>query len=287
MHNEKIKNICMKVFANIKKEDIKILEQLKLGMSNYVYLIDVKNEKYTIRIPGNYAEIFVDRSTEKLGIEIISPYVLCPETICFNQNGIKISKYIEGRVLYKNILEDDYTNISVLLHSLHSIKNSDLKPYNPFIKLDYFEHLISLPISEKYEKIKNRLLEYKDFLLKQEMVVCHNDSQPSNFVFGIDNKMYLLDYEFIGLNDPLYDVACFGNNNIEDGEKLLISYLNKEPNKEENNRYYLWRTFQNIQWYLVALYKHELKMDEKLGLDFKMVSEMFLSQAEYSISKVK
>ena len=99
--------------------------------------------------------------------------------------------------------------------------------------------------------------------------------------------MYLLDYEFIGLNDPLYDVACFGNNNIEDGEKLLISYLDKAPNKEENNRYYLWRTFQNLQWYLVALYKHELKMDEKLGLDFKMVSEMFLSQAEYSISKVK
>ena len=286
MHDTLIKKVCSKVF-NVKDIDVNILEQLKLGMSNYVYLVKVLNDKFTFRIPGNYADLFVNRRLEKKGIEVLKEIKLGPDTIYFDDDGVKISNFVEGRVLYNNIHENDYDNVAIVLHNLHAAKSNDLPSYNPFDLLDYYEKRISSALSESYYKIKSILIKHKDFLDKQEKVLCHNDAQPSNFVFGIDNKMYLLDYEFIGLNDPIYDIACFGNNNINDGEKLLKNYLKRTPNISEENRFYLWRTFQNVQWYLVALCKHELKMDEKLGLDFKMVSKMFLSQAENSILKVK
>lgn len=280
-----IKLTTSKVF-NVEEGEVKILERLKLGMSNLVYLIQVNNKKYTFRIPGENSTVFVDRHVEKNGLTLVEPYGLCGKTIYFNdETGYKISEYIDGRVLYQNVKDDDYSKVANILHILHNIPMDYINSYDPFETLDYYESLNSAKFEKDYHLIKEKLLEYKDFLNKQKKVLCHNDAQPSNFVYG--DAMYLLDYEFVGANDPLYDVACFGNNDIADGVKLLDFYLNRKPNKDEKNRYYLWRTFQNIQWYLVALYKHELKMDEALDMDFSQVALMFLNNAKISISKVK
>lgn len=280
-----IKSTCCKFF-NVKESEIKIIERLKLGMSNLVYLIQVNNKKYSFRIPGENSTVFVDRYAEKNGLSLIEPYNLCGKTLYFNEEtGYKISEYAEGRVLYQNIKEEDYQKVADVLHVLHDIPMGYMNSYDPFETLEYYESLNTSKFENDYYLVKNKILKYKDFLNKQKKVLCHNDSQPSNFVCG--DKMYLLDYEFIGANDPLYDVACFGNNDIRDGEKLLDIYLGKKANINEKNRYYLWRTFQNIQWYLVALYKHELKMDESLDLDFNSIALMFLNQAKESIEKVK
>lgn len=287
MHSQLIKETCSKVFK-VENEEVKIIGRLELGMSNYMYLIGINNDKYTFRIPGEYANVFVDRNKEKEGLEVVAPFNLCGETIYFDDiNGYKISKYIEGRVLYHDVQEKDYKNVAKILHKLHSLNNDKVAYYDPFAVLDYYESLNVEPINQKYLKIKSKLLGYKDFLIKQEKVLCHNDAQPSNFVEGLNEQMYLLDYEFFGLNDPLYDVACFGNNDYREGRTLLDVYLGRIPTNDEEKRFYLWRTFQNLQWVQVALYKHELKMDQALNLDFKELSEMFLNNAQESINKVK
>lgn len=286
MYERIIKSTTSKALK-VLESDIEVIERLKLGMSNLVFLIKCKENKYTFRIPGENSEVFVDRNTEKNGLLLIDSYDLCGKTIYFDdEKGYKISEYIDGRVLYNNVMESDYKNVANILHRLHNIKIEYVNSYEPFETLNYYESLNTRKVNENYLKIKTRLLDYKDFLNKQPKVLCHNDSQPSNFVFGNDSNMYLLDYEFIGSNDPLYDIACFGNNDIEEGLKLLSIYLGRSPSKEELNRYYLWRTFQNLQWFQVAMYKHELKMDKSLDMNFEDIAYMFLSNAEKSIKYV-
>lgn len=286
MFENRIKEKCSKVFNN--SSNVEIIKRLELGMSNYMFLISVDDNNYTFRIPGEYAEVFVNREIEKKGLDLIKTYNICGDTIYFDEiSGDKIAKYIDGRVLYHNVKDSDYELVASLLHKLHNIKSGDILPYSPFDKLDYYESLNITQVNPKYLELKSKLLGYKEFLTKQPLVLCHNDAQPSNFIFGDDKKMYLLDYEFIGLNDPLYDVACFGNNDINEGRKLLNYYLGRTPSVEEENRFYLWRTFQNLQWVQVALYKHELKMDKGLNLNFKDLSEMFLNNAIEAFKNVR
>ena len=286
MFENRIKEKCSKVFNN--SSNVEIIKRLELGMSNYMFLISVDDNNYTFRIPGECAEVFVNREIEKKGLDLIKTYNLCGDTIYFDEiSGDKIAKYIDGRVLYHNVKDSDYELVASLLHKLHNIKSGDILPYSPFDKLDYYESLNITQVNPKYLELKSKLLGYKEFLTKQPLVLCHNDAQPSNFIFGDDKKMYLLDYEFIGLNDPLYDVACFGNNDINEGRKLLNHYLGRTPSVEEENRFYLWRTFQNLQWVQVALYKHELKMDKGLNLNFKDLSEMFLNNAIEAFKNVR
>ena len=44
--------------------DAKILKRLEGGMSNYTYVVECQGNKYTYRVPGKFAERFVDRSEE-------------------------------------------------------------------------------------------------------------------------------------------------------------------------------------------------------------------------------
>ncbi len=282
MYEKLIKSVTAKALK-VTENDVEVIERLKLGMSNLIFLIKCKDKKYTFRIPGENSEVFVDRNTEKNGLLLIDSYNLCGKTLYFDDNGIKISEYIEGRVLHNSLREQDYKNVADILHNLHNIEIKYVNSYEPFETLNYYESLNTSKVNNKYLKIKMKLLEYKDFLKKQPKVLCHNDCQPSNFVFGDDKKMYLLDYEFIGANDPLYDIACFGNDNIDDGVKLLSAYLTRSPLPDELNRYYLWRTFQNLQWFQVAMYKHELNMDKSLAMNFEDIAYMFLAKAEVSI----
>ena len=137
-------------------DEIVILDRLQLGMSNYIYLISVNDIKYTFRIPGEYADIFVDRNQELEGLKLIAPYNLCGETLYADEKGIKISRYIDGDVLQGNVKDDDYINVMKILKKLHSIAPININEYNPFNKLEYYEKLNGNNLSEKYLEVKNR-----------------------------------------------------------------------------------------------------------------------------------
>ena len=62
---------------------------------------------------------------------------------------------------------------------------------------------------------------YKDYLESQKMTLCHNDAQKSNIVKDLNDNYYLIDFEFMGNNDPIYDIATFGNGLVKEGFELL------------------------------------------------------------------
>ena len=66
---------------------------------------------------------------------------------------------------------------------------------------------------------------YKDFLTSQKITICHNDFQRSNIVKSIDDNYYVIDFEFMMNNDPIFDIAAFGNGVVEEGYELLKAYF--------------------------------------------------------------
>ena len=116
---------------------------------------------------------------------------------------------------------------------------------------------------------------YKDV----KHVPCHCDYQPTNLVIDGD-KFYILDWEFAGMNDPYYDIACYGNAGFDKALSLLETYLGHKPSNNELRRLYFHRAFQCLQWYNVAMFKEMVGLSKDLNMDFTQVAQMFYGFAK-------
>jgi len=283
-----IKSVTAKAF-DVKESQVEVAYRLMGGMSNLMYVFTLNNEKYTFRIPGKNSEVFVNRVEEQENIKIIDGLDINNETLYFDvKNGYKIAKFVEGKPLSE--FEQPQTYLSELAKVLHQVHESNLKAvadYAPYDRLEKYEHLVrelEFVHETQYEKLKKQFLSHLEFLNRFEKVICHNDSQISNWVVT-DKKTYLLDWEFTGQNDPLYDVACVGNNDFELAIKFLPIYLGREPKAQEWKRMYLWRAFQCLQWHNVALYKDLIGLSKDLNLPFMIIAKNYLQKAEDLLNK--
>lgn len=260
----------------------KILVPIIGGMMNYSFLVeDGDHKRYIIYIPSESGKEMVIRSLEKENIDIVSSLGITSKNVYFDiETGIKVNEYIPGYSLDQMPLEEkDYPGIATLFNKLHASKTLSRTDYPVFTSLEEYEKtLFSLTneINKNYFILRDFLFSKKEMLLKAKKVLCHNDSQRSNIIKSSDNKFYFIDFEFMMNNDPVYDIAAFGNNEVDEGLKLLKEiYKKKTPPYE---RYYLWRIYISLQWYLVALIKHK-KDGTSLGVDFLKVSDHFLANA--------
>ncbi|MFV0439763.1 MAG: phosphotransferase [Lachnospirales bacterium] len=273
------------------QNDVKVVEKLLGGMSNHMYVIEVNGEKFTFRIPGKNANNFVTRDIEKQNIELVDSLDINNETVVFDvEIGYKISRYVEGKCLVEVDYQEHLEEISSILKKIH---NSGLKAVNDYewlSRLDKYEKLVLnqgyTDESDEYYALKKSLTEDFDYFNNNELVLCHGDSQISNFVVGLD-KIYLLDWEFCGNNDPYYDIACFGNKDFDDALRLLDVYLGRKANDEEIKKLNYFRAFQCLQWHNVALYKHLIGLSEELNVPFGEVAKGYTEKAKAFLSNAR
>jgi RecJ-like exonuclease len=84
----------------MKTENVKVIERLMGGMSNYTYAVSVNGKKYTYRIPGENSDFFVDRLEERENIRKVETLGITNKTIYFNlKDGCKLAEYVEGNPL--------------------------------------------------------------------------------------------------------------------------------------------------------------------------------------------
>ncbi len=272
----------------ILNKDCEIVERLLGGMSNYTYVIKCDNELYTLRIPGEFAEAFVDRIKEEQNVKLMEQFNISNKTLYLNvNNGVKLGKYLKGTIL-STLNDYPYEKVSDLLKMIHNSSKLSLYDYEPFTRLSTYENYlkeIDFVFPNEYLELRNEFNTYYDYLNNQEKVLCHGDSQPSNFIIGDDEKLYIVDFEYTANIDPIYDIACFANIRLEEGLKLLKTYY-QEVDDDKYLRFYLWRAFQCFQWYNVAYFKDIKGLSQKLKIDFKMVAESYLNNIKVLMEEV-
>ena len=261
-------------------KDAKIVEQQKGGMMNESYIVSCKDKKYIIFIPTQQANEMVNRFLERETQDIAWHLKLTSKNVYFDvETGVKMHEFIEGYSL--NHVEDPEVNrVAGLLKYFHNSPTHATMDYNPFPRLASFERearQFTRKIPSNYELLRNVINQEKSFLEKQEKCLCHNDAQKSNIVKELSTgKYYLIDFEFAANNDPIYDIATYGNGKVSEGRELLDAYYGK-PTKEEIKRYYLWRIFISLQWHTVAIIKHYRGEGVRHGFNFLEVANFFLA----------
>ncbi len=269
------------LIKNILGKDAQIVAPLIGGMMNKSYIASLGNQKYVLYISTEQANEMVDRPLEKQHIDIVYSLGITSKNVYFDADkGIKVNEYIEGSSIDK-VSEFDYKKVAQLFHKLHASKTLSREDYNPFKRFEGYESESSQFVNnpdEHYLKIRNYLMENKAYLQSQKLVLSHNDAQRSNIVKSLDDKYYFIDFEFVGNNDEIYDIACFGNGQVSEGFNLLNAYFDN-PTEDQIKRFYLWRIYVSLQWYNVALVKHYRGEGKLHGYDFLAVAAHFLENA--------
>jgi thiamine kinase-like enzyme len=281
------KTILDDVKRILKTENVSIIERLMGGMSNYTYVVNAAGKKFTYRLPGEYADFFVDRVQEKENIRMIETLGITNRTLYLNiKDGCKLAEYVEGKPL-STLTDYPYEKVAEILKKIHNSNLKAASDYEPFHRLKNYELIVKelgFIHPFRYLKLRASFNHHQKFLENQHKVFTHGDSQPSNFVYD-GERLLVVDFEFSGNNDPIYDIACFANIRYEEGFKLLNVYYD-EPSKEEILRFNLWRCFQCFQWFNVAMFKEMKGMSKSLKINFGKVAEQYLDLAEMLLNKV-
>ncbi|MGL4337455.1 MAG: phosphotransferase, partial [Turicibacter sp.] len=176
-----IKSVTAKALQ-VNQDDVKVAYRLMGGMSNFTFVIEVKGEKYTFRIPGKNAHVFVDRVEEAQNIEKIEGLGINNETVYLDtEAGYKIAKFVEGLSLGDCETPEVYLqDVADVLKTLHHSNLVAAKDYQPYERLASYEVLVNdLNHSHdpRYHALKEEFLSYREFLDQCPKVFCHNDSQ--------------------------------------------------------------------------------------------------------------
>ncbi len=268
-HIHEIKNI-------LKDQQIPFSKDLSIfklgGLTNNNYLVDTKNEKLVVRLPGKGTNELINRKQELECIEAIQETNLDVEILYFNPvSGVKISRYIDDAMtLNKNSLTDHLRRLADNLKKLHQSKISIPIEFDVFGKIEYYENLIKNNTLPDYQETKGRIKSLKHKIKFNDHVLCHNDPLPENNIVTKDHH-YLIDWEYAGTNDPFWDVAApivEAELSKKDERRFLKYYFDREPNKQELINLEYQKVLMDFLWSLWGLYLTEQGNDY---LDYTMM----------------
>ena len=121
--------------------------------------------------------------------------------------------------------------------------------------------------AEEIEKVK-RLDAYVKAdaeRLGYKKVCCHNDTYEPNFLATKDGDLYLIDWEYAGLNYAANDLACFFCRYMyldEDIEKYMKEYFGRELTADEHRFYIAFIPICGFYWMCWGLYKGSVGDDD-------------------------
>lgn len=206
------------------------------GLTNHTYRVRTDaGEQYVVRIPGDGTEDMIDRSDEQISTELACRLNIDAKIYYFGKDGSKVTQFIPDAVTMspETMTQDEHIRQAAQIYrTLHTCGVDTGVRFDVFDMAASYERIIrenNVALFDDYEDVKNQVMEIKqeiDRLCAPALVPCHNDPLCENWVLGSD-RMYLIDWEYAGMNDPMWDLADIS---IEAGygpaqdQLLLTSY---------------------------------------------------------------
>lgn len=234
------------------------------GLTNHTYHVTLANGKdYVVRIPGEGTEQLIVRHDEKVSTELACKLGIDAELLYFGDDGSKVTEFIPNAVTMSASAlgsESRIRKIAEIYKKIHRCGVDTGVPFEVFDMASGYEKIIcdmNVPMFDDYSESKAKVMAIKseiDRLVNAPKVPCHNDPLCENWVEG-DGRMYLIDWEYAGMNDGMWDVAdvsieaCFD----EKLDKLLLTeYLGKEPGVTEMKHFLASKIYVDYLWTLWA-----------------------------------
>lgn len=250
------------------EEEVLSVEQLG-GMTNQNYLVKTSSNQYIVKFFGKGTDKLIDRQNEKFNLELLKDLNLDVKNYLFDiDSGIKVNEYIDSATtLDSTSIKTKFEKIAPILQTIHASGKELRGEFAPFEEIKKYEALIegNIPYAN-YDAVRKEVFSLEKRLadLGVDRKSCHIDLVPENFIESPQGRLYLIDWEYSSMNDPMWDLAALflesDFTNQEEEDFLAYYESNKTPVSREKIRIY--KILQDTIWSLWTVYK------EAQGADF-------------------
>lgn len=258
-----LKNICNILKCEMK--DITNVKAIKAGLTNTSFQFVVDGQGYVYRHPGNGTSKYINRKSETFSMNVAAELGLDDTFIYMDENeGWKISKFItNARELdYNNRAEvDEALGMMRALHDKQIVSEYDFGIWNKTEEFISRLDEIGKTDFEDFKDLYDMMKALKDTLVNDGKAVkclCHNDCYSPNFLLDENDKMYLIDWEYSGNDDPASDLGtfiCCSEYTYEEAIEIIKQYLGRTPETRELAHYIGYVAIAAYYWYVWALYQ--------------------------------
>ena len=234
------------------------------GLTNHTYHVVLDDgREFSVRIPGEGTEELIDRRNEKVSTELACRLGVDAKMLYFGADGSKLTEYIGNAVTMSSDelkKEKHIEQVANIFRTMHSCGEDTAVPFEVFDMAASYEKIIcdkNVTLFDDYEENKAQVMRIKaeiDSQIKAPKVPCHNDPLCENWVEG-DGRMYLIDWEYAGMNDGMWDLADVSIEagfNAEHDMLLLEKYLQRKPGQKDIKHFVANKIYVDYLWTLWA-----------------------------------
>ena len=253
---EKIKSL------SIWSEDIDI-KPLEGGITNLNYLVNHGSEKLVVRLGNDIPEHLVYRSNEIIVSKAAYEIGVFPKLI-HSEQGVLVLDFIESKTLDSIGVQQNLNRIIPIIKKIHHEVPNTLSGqpaiFWVFYVIKYYANFLKKHKSSHIGIIDNLLdksAKLETLSSPREIVFGHNDFLAANFLDD-GSKIWVIDWEYGGFNDPLFDIGGLASNNDFDQNleiETLEMYYEKPINNDVLLRYNAMKTaslLRETMWSMVS-----------------------------------
>ncbi|WP_261150284.1 phosphotransferase family protein [Streptococcus mitis] len=249
------------------EEEVLSVEQLG-GMTNQNYLVKTTNKQYIVKFFGKGTEKLINRQDEKYNLELLKDLDLDVKNYLFDiEAGIKVNEYIESAItLDSTSIKTKFDKIAPILQTIHASGKELRGEFAPFAEIKKYESLIEEKIPyANYEAVREEVFSLENRLadLGVDRKSCHIDLVPENFIESPQGRLYLIDWEYSSMNDPMWDLAALflESEFTRQEEEAFLSHYESEQTPVSREKIAIYKILQDTIWSLWTVYKEEQGAD--------------------------
>lgn len=238
------------------------------GLTNMVFQVELENQSLVVRLPGDGTEEFIDRHVELNNARAAEQAGISAEIVWADpDSGIMISEFIHNAATMTPELfrqrKGSLERVAKCLKALHSSGVGFDFQFDLFGVIDSYclilenkQQAFPTGFSEAIRAcspIKQKLLE-----ANIELAPCHCDPLSENFLDD-GKRVWLVDWEYSGMNDPLWDLGDLSVEaefDVDQDQRLLQAYYGRDATQSELGRMVMYKATCDLLWALWGLIQH-------------------------------
>ena len=272
-------------------KNLENIEPLEGGITNLNFLVSDSGSKSVVRLGSDIPEHLVYRSNEIIVSEAAYQIGVSPKLI-YNEPGVLVLEFIKSKTLEPKTVRENLNKIVPIIRKIHDeIPNKlsgqpqifwvfyVIKYYSNYLLNNNSSHISLIPSllkkAEKLEKLSS----------PREIVFGHNDLLAANFLDD-GSKIWVVDWEYGGFNDPLFDIGGLSSNNDLDENlesEVLEMYFKEKPSKDLIIKYNAMKTaslLRETMWSMVS------EITSKIEFNYAEYTSDNLKKFEESFDKL-
>ncbi|WP_421855302.1 choline/ethanolamine kinase family protein [Oricola sp.] len=238
------------------------------GLTNLVHRVDLGDQSVVVRIPGAGTEEYIDRKVEAHNAKAAARAGVSPEVIHADPaTGLMVTETVPDITtmtpeLFKSRAGSP-GRAGAALAKLHNSGETFEFRFELFSMIDEYLRLLAtkdVDLPDGYHDVVAAAGPVKELLAAADLPLapCHCDPLCENFLDD-GEVMWIVDWEYSGMNDPLWDVGDLsveaGMDAVQDAE-LMRAYFGRKPTAAETGRMVIYKAMCDLLWTLWGLIQH-------------------------------